>query len=429
MGHINPTVGFGDLLKARGHHVIFVQSENFRKIAEDHGFEFVPFDESIVEKDNANQFIEWILENSQYFGSNWIERVKHLTEDDSKIFANMFENTKKMNDALEKILNQIGHIDCTVTDFIDVLPCLYNRKNLINIPLISFNPIAIYPAGPGNFGGGFSLLKPDPTIWAEFQEGIKRLWSGTRKMRKEWLTSLGMEELAERLDNGPFVPRPDYFGFYHYPEDLDYKELGETEPGWTRIDYCIREADSSEKFEIPEVLNDKPGKLIYFSMGSLASCDLNMMKRILSILAKSQHRFIVSTGQLGDKLELADNMWGQPYVDQLKILQAVDMAIIHGGNNSVVETLYYGRPLIVIPYFFDQLDNAQRIEDLDLGKRIDFWNTEESEFLKIIEDTLTNTQTHEKIQKISENMRSSTSREKAVKMVEDLIDKNGVSKN
>ncbi|XP_074593535.1 putative UDP-glucosyltransferase YojK [Brevipalpus obovatus] len=427
MGHLNATVGFGDLLKSRGHHVIFAQNEKFRKIAEMHGFEFVPFDEDIMGEDDAGRFFEWVLENSHYFGANWIERVKNMTEEDAKIFASMMEGNKKIDKALDKILETIGPIDCVVYDILAVLPCFVRRRDLINIPLLSSNPISIYPSGP-NHGGGFSLINFDPAEWTEYADGIDRMWSGEKKMRREWLASEGMESIADELDNKHFIPRPDYFGFYHYPEDLDYTELGEREPGWIRIDSCVREDDPNTKFEVPEVLKDKPGKLIYFSLGSLASCDHKAMRRILDILAKSPHRFIVSTGHFGDKLELADNMWGEPYVDQIKILQAVDMAIIHGGNNSFVEALYYARPIIVIPYFFDQLDNAQRIEDKGLGRRVDLWNTSETELLKIIEDTLTNTEVHEKIRKISENMRSSTSREGAAKMIEDLIKERKKSK-
>ncbi|XP_074593537.1 NDP-glycosyltransferase YjiC-like [Brevipalpus obovatus] len=420
IGHINVTVGFGDLLKSRGHRVIFAQNEKFRKIAEEHGFEFVPFDEKIMGEDDARRFIKWLLENSHYFGVNWIETVKNMTVEDGSIFKSVIEGSKKIDKALDKILETIGPIDCVVYDIFGVLPCFVKRKNLINIPLNSYNPIALYSFS--GYFGGFSLVNRDPVEEAKFGKGFELMWSGGKKMRREWLTSEGMESVADELDKGNFFPKPDYFGFYHYPEDLDYTELGEHEPGWIRIDSCVREDDPSTKFEVPEVLKDKPGKLIYFSLGSLASCDHKAMRRILDILAKSPHRFIVSTGHFGDKLELADNMWGEPYVDQIKVLQVVDMAIIHGGNNSFMEALYYACPIIVIPYFLDQLDNAQRIEDKGLGRRVDIGNTGESELLKIIEDTLTNTEVHEKIRKVSENMRSSTNREIAAKMIEDLIE-------
>ncbi|XP_074594638.1 putative UDP-glucosyltransferase YojK [Brevipalpus obovatus] len=425
MGHINPAIGMGDLLKARGHHIIFTQIEKFRKIAEEHGFEFIPFDAEVVGEDMGSMFIKWVLDNSEYFGSNWLEKVKNLTEEDSKIFSTMFTSTVRMNNALDKVLDQVT-VDCTISDLGvngDSIALIRRKDKLVNIPLISFNPMSIYPGGPQSFGSGLSMVNPDRSLWAPYKEKLDILWSDTKRKRREWMISEGMESLADKLDNGPFVPTPDHIGFYHYPEDLDYTpEFGPTDPGWIRIDYCIREADSSTKFEVPEVLKDKPGKLIYFSLGSLATCDLKAMKRILDILAKSPHRFIVSTGPLSDQVELADNMWGEPYVDQLKVLQAVDMAIIHGGNNSFIETIYFARPLIVIPYFFDQLDNAQRVEDKGLGRRVDIWNTSESELLKIIEDTLTNTEAHEKIRKVSENMRSSTSRERAAKMIEDLIE-------
>ncbi len=37
------------------------------------------------------------------------------------------------------------------------------------------------------------------------------------------------------------------------------------------------------------------------------------------------------------------------------------MFITHGGHNSIVESLYCGVPLIVIPLNFDQLDNGYRV--------------------------------------------------------------------
>ena len=41
--------------------------------------------------------------------------------------------------------------------------------------------------------------------------------------------------------------------------------------------------------------------------------------------------------------------------------------ITHGGMFGVQESVYHGVPLLVLPIFADQFDNARRIEDKGLG--------------------------------------------------------------
>ena len=69
---------------------------------------------------------------------------------------------------------------------------------------------------------------------------------------------------------------------------------------------------------------------------------------------------IVSKGPQADEFELADNMAGAEFLPQTSILPQVDLVITHGGNNTVTESLYFGKPMVVLPLFWDQYDNAQR---------------------------------------------------------------------
>ena len=83
----------------------------------------------------------------------------------------------------------------------------------------------------------------------------------------------------------------------------------------------------------------------------------------------------------GHHYELADNVWGQ-------VLPLVDVVITHGGNNTVTETFSFGKPMIVMPSFVDQFDNAQRVQEKGFGIRMDAYECTDEELLEAIEKLL-----------------------------------------
>ena len=130
--------------------------------------------------------------------------------------------------------------------------------------------------------------------------------------------------------------------------------------------FCREEV---KEFCFPEKLKRqmKPSdKLIYFSLGTIGNIDFELMKRILGIFSRTDHYYIISLGVHHEKLKplLTDRMWGERFLPQTKVLQLdqVELAIIHGGNNSLCESWYFGKRVIILPLFYDQLDNGQRLQ-------------------------------------------------------------------
>ncbi|HEV7809750.1 MAG TPA: nucleotide disphospho-sugar-binding domain-containing protein, partial [Candidatus Limnocylindrales bacterium] len=156
---------------------------------------------------------------------------------------------------------------------------------------------------------------------------------------------------------------------------------------WQRLDSSVRATDGA--FTIPEELASRPvgSALIYVSLGSLGSADVDLMRRLVAVLAETPHRYIVSKGPQHDQYELAPNMWGAEFVPQTSIIPLVDLVVTHGGNNTTTEAFHFGKPMVVLPLFWDQYDNAQRVDETGFGRRMATYAFSDDE-LRLALDTL-----------------------------------------
>ena len=112
---------------------------------------------------------------------------------------------------------------------------------------------------------------------------------------------------------------------------------------------------------------------IYVSLGSFLSARSDVLQRIVSAFAGQPVRLIVAAGvtapeALGD---LPKAWHVEEYLPQPAVLRFCDLAISHGGNNTVTEALWAGVPLLVCPFSTDQFAAAEDVRGSGVGDSFD----------------------------------------------------------
>jgi MGT family glycosyltransferase len=142
------------------------------------------------------------------------------------------------------------------------------------------------------------------------------------------------------------------------------------------------------------------------------------MQRLIHVLARTRYRVIVSMGPQHELLRLGPNMVGAEFLPQPAILPQVDVVITHGGNNTTTEALHFGRPMIVLPLFWDQYDNAQRVDELGLGVRLDPYRFDEGELTGAIDRVLADRALRARLDGLSERLVASPGTVRAADLIE-----------
>jgi len=146
----------------------------------------------------------------------------------------------------------------------------------------------------------------DPKLWELYEAEMKSVYREFLAEYNQWMVEHGAREQEFKF---PFLQEfSPWANIYIFPKELDYTPLRPNPPNWHQFDTFMRGEPDSIPFEIPPKLRDGPGKLIYFSLGTIGCINVPLMKRLIRFLAQSPNRFIVSKGKYKNKMGLDKNL-------------------------------------------------------------------------------------------------------------------------
>jgi UDP:flavonoid glycosyltransferase YjiC (YdhE family) len=423
-GPTNNCVGIGDVLARNGHRVVFAAEASWAG-------RLVPlgFVEDLVDlapppepdpggaAPDAGQFWkDFIRDTAPEFRKPTIQQLETFMV---PTWAALIDGARYCEPHLREIIARRAP-DVIVEDNVVSFPALQTAGKPF-VRIVSCNPLEVRGAdrdGAAAIPPAYSGLPSDDTSgWEAFREEYDRTHRPTWEAFDDWCRENGTEPLPEL----EFTHTSRALNLYVYPQVADYtdrrplpREL------WQRLDSSVRATDAA--FELPPDLADRPtgSSLVSLSLGSLGSADVDLMRRLISVLAETPQRYVVSKGPQHAEYQLASNMWGAEFLPQTSIIPLVDLVITHGGNNTTTEAFHFGKPMVVLPLFWDQYDNAQRVDETGFGVRMPTYAFEPDDLRAAIDGLLGNVELRTRMAGLGAEIRARDGVTKAAAAIESV---------
>jgi MGT family glycosyltransferase len=399
-GPTNNCIGIGDLLRRRGHRVVFAAEASWEGKLEALGFEedlvnLEPPAQDDAEQDAGQFWKDFIRETAPEFRKPTIDQLSTFMV---PTWQALIDGAVYCEPQLREIVARVKP-DVVIEDNVVCFPGLMTAGAPF-VRIVSCNPLEM--KGPDIAPAYSGLPADDRSQWdafrAEYDTTHRPMW----EKFNSWVQDQGAPALPEL----EFIHTSEHLNLYVYPEVLDYTDRRPLDGTWERVDSSVRQTD--EAFELPEQLRDRPegSALVYLSLGSLGSADTDLMRRLVDVLGRTPHRYIVSKGPQHADFELASNMWGEEFLPQTRIIPLVDLVITHGGNNTTTEAMHFGKPMVLLPLFWDQYDNAQRVHETGFGVRLDTYHFTDEELPAAIDRLLTDSALRSRIEEAGQAIRA-----------------------
>jgi len=345
------------VLHRRGHRVVFIVEESFAGTLAAKGFEerLMRLGPPPEAPEAPGQFWkDFVRDTAPVFRTSTQEQLEGFI---APTWQALVDGARYVDDRLAEIIGELAP-DVVVEDNVCAFPALLSSGRPW-ARIMSCNPLELRdPALPPVFSG---LPSGSRAEWAAFEAEYAQVVGPLQRDFSAWCVERGTPPLpgTDMIHESPWL------NLALYPDELDYERSRPPAPTWHTLQTCVRSTDA--QWTPPE----REGRaLVYLSLGSLGSADLELMEQLVALLADTPHHYVVSAGPRHDEYALADNMTGAEFLPQTSVLPHVDAVITHGGNNTVTECMWFGLPMIVLPIFWDQHDNAQRVHERGYGLRL-----------------------------------------------------------
>lgn len=373
--HFSPLLVLAKSFIKYGKKVTFGCSVEFKHLIEESGMDFYTIDisnnkntgkaEDTNQPDSEKERLEAFFESTKIGAiETLITQSKHRKED-------MLYNPEMLIEKIKRIDEELS-VDMFVVDVLSygVTLALY----ACNRPFITFCPP--HPNTIPEEGGIYGVPKKWPSrikhevekldrleevamsTQTEFTEVFNSVISNHRKGHREVVNAFSLVSETAIIYN--------YADFYQSDENIT------SEPYKIYMGHCFEEK-SLDQFWMEKIRQNQMKILI--TLGTFLSNRIDVLQKL--IIGCKKHYpdavFYVSAGIHVENLKpyLSKKDFISSFLPQIGLMPHMDLVIHHGGCNTFTEALYYGIPMIILPFSSDQFNIAYDAENNGVAEVLD----------------------------------------------------------
>ncbi len=413
-GHANQLIALSEELARRGYKVSFVIHSTAKAWITDRTIQVIPWT------------LNWTVSDEAYMAQKnafWqkISQEPHPWRSNQLMLESIATFYRPMYESLKSLLRE-HHPDCLVIDRA-VVPAidLAIQQQLPFIIQTQFLGNFVKPsANQPQFGTDYPMQM---NVW---QKSLNFLGSRLEpfyllptmlKLNRTRQECAHQKDLPNPWDNQTMIvgtsfdiepprPLPDKVHLVGPIFSKSQKPLGDSLGEWL-------EADSG-----------RPG-VIYMAFGTLATLNAWQAKALIEGLVKTGLKVLWSLPENQRSLlpDRPPTVRVESFVPQPTVLSHLNVVafVSHCGMNSIHESLYYGKPILALPFFGDQHYNAARLVDLGAALKLSKRHFSPTEVCDKINQLLHDPCYQEKALYLSRRLKQTDGLNQAAQIVESVL--------
>lgn len=397
-------VGIAQALRERGHDAVFLCDPGFAGVFENYGFAEcpVPMAPDMSDEELEQFWSAFIARHLPHF------RLPPKEQIPTYVFACWQASVEIAEAPLRKALSALRP-DAVVVDNVISFPAV-QQAGLPWVRMVSCAETEIADDGIPPVMSGLGAEETD--AFAVFRARYDAVLGPVHDRYNVCRARCGLPPLPA----GQFMDHSLVLNLLLYAAPLRFERAAPLAPPlYHYLEGCVRQ---EEPFEMPDIPADPDTPVVYVSFGSLGAADVALIERMIRLFAGLPYRFLINVGGYKDSFrDVPDNVHLDYWYPQPSVIAQADLMIHHGGNNSVHEALYFGKPSIVMPYCWDGHDNARRLDDTGLGRHLDRYAWRDHEMTEALDTLVGDAALRARLRGIAAGMVAEDGRRRAAEMI------------